>query len=192
MPRWIYDHSKQTHRRLKLEWKRFWRLLVTDFDWIKKWHSWWRCECDCWKYIITKGARLSNWETKSCWCLQKDRASNYMTTHWMSKKRIYSIYKNIKKRCYDENHNSYKNYWGRGIKCKRESSEAFLRDMLPSYIDHVEEYWEKQTTIDRYPDKNWDYCKENCRRATYKEQNNNKRSNVLYPKTRWEVYLQRE
>lgn len=49
--------------------------------------------------------------------------------------------------------------------------------MYESYLDHVKEYWEKNTTIDRI-NPSWNYCKENCRRATIKEQNYNKRTTV--------------
>jgi hypothetical protein len=46
--------------------------------------------------------------------------------------------------------------------------------MYESYIKHCEEFWKRQTTIDRI-DVNWDYCKENCKRSTYLEQNRNRR-----------------
>lgn len=49
--------------------------------------------------------------------------------------------------------------------------------MWESYIKHIKQHWEKNTTIDRI-DVNWNYCKENCRRATQKEQMNNMRENV--------------
>jgi hypothetical protein len=46
--------------------------------------------------------------------------------------------------------------------------------MWESYEIHVKEYWEKNTTIDRI-NPNLNYCKENCRWATWKEQSLNKR-----------------
>ena len=48
--------------------------------------------------------------------------------------------------------------------------------MHESYVEHCEKYWEKDTTIDRI-DVNWDYCKDNCKWSTYKEQQNNRTNN---------------
>ena len=81
---------------------------------------------------------------------------------------------------------SCKNYWLRWIRCLRESFEDFYRDMWESYKDHVAKYWEKNTTIDRI-DVNWNYCKENCRWATMKEQVNNTRMNV-HMEYKWKKY----
>lgn len=74
-------------------------------------------------------------------------------------------------RCNNKNTLEYKDYWWRWIKVKRKKFEDFYDDMWSTYKDWL--------TIDRYPDNNGNYCKENCRRATMKEQQNNRRDNHI-------------
>lgn len=54
--------------------------------------------------------------------------------------------------------------------------QNFYDDMYESYVDHVNEYGEKDTTIDRI-DVNRNYEKENCKWSTLREQFNNKTDN---------------
>lgn len=62
--------------------------------------------------------------------------------------------------------------------------------MWQQYNEHVKKYWELNTTIDRI-DPNWNYCKNNCRWATCKEQSNNRRNNriLIY---KWKKYTLQE
>jgi len=82
----------------------------------------------------------------------------------------YSWY-NMKKRCNDANHSSYKNYGGRGIKYldRWESFCNFLEDMGPKPSGR---------SLDRV-DNNGNYTPKNCRWATRSQQDNNSRRNRL-------------
>lgn len=73
---------------------------------------------------------------------------------------------------------SLKYYRDKGIIVEKrwEQFSNFFEDMYDSYAEHVKEFGEKNTTIDRI-NSSGNYCKENCRWATIKEQNNNKSDN---------------
>lgn len=90
--------------------------------------------------------------------------------HWMYYTRIYKIWGNIKSRCNNPKTQQYMYYWWRWIKCLWNSFEEFYKDMWPMYKSWL--------TIDRI-NWNWNYCKENCRRATMKEQSNNTKRNHI-------------
>lgn len=75
----------------------------------------------------------------------------------------------MKDRCYNPNSPFYKNYGGRGIKVCEEWNKEFLN----FYNWSIQNGHQKDLSIDR-KDNNGDYCPDNCRWATDKQQQRNK------------------
>jgi len=134
----------------------------------------WLCKCECGKDVYVPSYHLTAELTKSCGCITKEllKSGSIRRTHGMRRHPLYWIWTSMKSRCLNKNNPKYSIYGGRGIKiCPRWLKfEGFNEDMNEGY--------KKGLSIDRI-NTNGDYKKKNCRWATQKEQQNNRRNNLI-------------
>jgi hypothetical protein len=135
----------------------------------------WLCLCECGNTCIIETHLLKSGKTKSCGCLKVEKIRERCTKHNESRGRLYSVWIDIKKRCYNPKYKQYKDYGGRGIKVCDEwlhDFSSFKEFALAHGYNSNAKYGE--CTIDRI-DVNGNYCPENCRFVDMKTQCNNKR-----------------
>lgn len=154
--------------------KKYGRLKpVKHIEMRNKRNIWlWLCDCGNTKEIAIYD--VLDGHTQSCGCFRKENNGN--EKHGMCYTRFYNIYKKAEQRCNNKSDISYYNYGGRGIKFEWTSFDQFKADMYESYLQHVKDYGERKTTIDRI-NNDGNYSKDNCRWATQKEQCLNTRFN---------------
>lgn len=152
--------------------QRFGRLVALGYTGssVPEGKALWLCQCECGSQVVVSGKQLRTNRTRSCGCLHREATGNMSRSHGMTETRIYSIWCNMRVRCQNTNTPQFKNHGGRGISvCDRwQCFENFYADMgdPPSNIH----------TIDRI-DNDGNYCPDNCRWATPKEQSCNTRAN---------------
>lgn len=154
------------------------RLIVISHSINKHDRKNWKCTCECGNITFKTSSSLISGHAKSCGCLNEEWKHRDQTTHGMTKTRFYNIWKGAVYRCTKPNNFLYDRYGGRGIRiCDRWLKfENFRDDMYQTYLEHVQKFGEKQTTIDRI-DNDKGYLNENCRWATWKRQGNNRKNN---------------
>jgi hypothetical protein len=172
--------SNHKSKHTDLTGQAFERLMAVRFEKFKNGKTYWFCVCSCGGSIITRADALLSGFTRSCGCLQREALSlGRIATikHGMADTRLYEIWKGIKKRCLNPNFKGYFNYGGRGITiCEKWLDfRGFKEDVYEAYLKHVEEFGERDTTIDRWPNPDGNYESTNFRWATVQEQNLNTR-----------------
>lgn len=134
------------------------------------------CKCSCGNERDVVATNLRRGSTQSCGCMHNELLSNRCTKRDEVSKKLYIVHRNMRRRCYDTKDGSYKRYGGRGI---RVCDEWLGENGVENFIRWARENgYEFGLSIER-TDNDGNYCPENCRWATVKEQNNNRSTNRL-------------
>lgn len=128
-----------------------------------------QCACGTEREVL-RSTILRN-VSRSCGCLHHELLSERLTRHGMSGTPEYAVWEAMIARCHNRNNKKFADYGGRGILVCPEWRDFvnFHRDMCPR---------PDGLTLDRI-DNDGNYGPDNCRWATYSEQNANQRPTLV-------------
>lgn len=133
--------------------------------------------CSCGKEYVMNSQQIKR-TTRCIECARKNNLKLGPTTRrkvfTIYKTKLYHVWIGMKNRCYNDNCSAYKNYGGRGIKV----CEEWIKNPFRFYEWAIKNGYNNGLSIDRI-NNDGNYCPENCRWATRKEQANNIRKNHI-------------
>ena len=137
----------------------------------------WVCKCDCGATAIVSSHELRSGKTRSCGCLQRkisgEQTAKRNFKHGQTRTPLHNSWSGMIQRCEDSNYKWFKDYGARGVTVCPEWKDftAFAKWAVASG-------YKPGLSLDRI-NVNGNYCPENCRWATDKEQANNRRTNQI-------------
>lgn len=146
------------------------RVVVLGYLGIDRNQHRWLCKCDCGNLTVIATCKLG--KTRSCGCRFTETMGN-RRTHGKSGQSVYNRWVAMIQRCTNPKNLNFFNYGGRGIQvCERwRVFENFYADMgEPPTPKH---------TLER-KNNNGNYEPDNVKWATYRENQNNRRSSLLF------------
>lgn len=124
----------------------------------------WLCKCDCGNTTNVTKTDLQRGHSKSCGCRKNGKGS----------RRLYNVWRTMKRRCEDKNHKSYCYYGALGIEVCEEWKDYLVFKEWALSNGYDKDAPHGKCTLDRInPYKN--YEPQNCRWVTMADQNKNKR-----------------
>ena len=153
--------------------KRFGRLVVKEFGYIKNKASYWLCKCDCGNEKFVSRSGLTSGDIFSCGCYRNEHKSEFGFKHGYSNTKLYSIWSSMIQRTTNPKHDRYCAYGGRGITVFDEWKTAI------NFIEWaLNNGYEEGLSIERI-DVNGNYEPNNCKFIERNAQYENKQNSDL-------------
>jgi len=134
----------------------------------------WICRCTCGEDYIVRGTNLRSGGSTRCSLCSSNAIAMHRTTHNETKTPLYRVWRSMKHRCNNTQSKQYLSYGGRGITVCNRWEMSFL-DFKKDMGDVPD-----NCSLDRI-DNDRGYEPVNCRWATRKMQQQNRRCVVLNP-----------
>lgn len=128
------------------------------------------CRCDCGRIAVVNAHSLHRDKSHKCHSCQVGEKN---LRHGDTGSRLYRVWQNMKRRCYDNKHQDWNDYGGRGIQV----CDEWINDFTAFRDWSLKNGYEKSLQIDRM-ENDGNYHPGNCRWSTTHDQCRNKRSNV--------------
>ncbi len=153
---------------------RFGRLTVLSFfETRKHYRKMWLCRCDCGTEKAVCGKSMRDGAIVSCGCYKAEKAKQVHTTHGKTGSKAYHSWSGMISRCHNSKNPKFYMYGEKGIVvCER------WKNSFSDFISDMGDPPSKYHSIDRI-DGDGNYCPENCRWASPKEQSAHIRTNHL-------------